>query len=196
MKYVSTCTLPWYYWYRMLERSRSERTVSSLPTIKLAWTYACLLFVWNHHLEHRERTLHSTYRFQEQGCLNGSPTVFHDKDSKTMNLKCCQQTHERNYIEHQTVWLRQICMNGIFEICVYIGNPNQTRHLGDHHRKIKVLEQGRHTMLISSWTRVLLPSRPPLRRVKMYVAISERTHRRTLEADRILKCNDSGFKGS
>ena len=26
--------------------------------------------------------------------------------------------------------------------CVYIGNPNQTRHLGDHHRRIEVLELG------------------------------------------------------
>lgn len=38
-------------------------------------------------------------------------------------------------------------MNGIYNKCVYIGNPNQTRHLGDHHRSIQVLEQGRHTLL-------------------------------------------------
>lgn len=31
--------------------------------------------------------------------------------------------------------------------CVYIGNPNQTRHLGDHHRRIEMLERERHTLL-------------------------------------------------
>ena len=31
--------------------------------------------------------------------------------------------------------------------CVYIGNPNQTRHLGDHHRRIKTPEYERHTLL-------------------------------------------------
>ena len=71
----------------MLERSISERTVSSLPTIKPAWTYACLLFVWNHHLEHRERTLRSTYRFQEQGCMTGSPTLFQYKESAFSELE-------------------------------------------------------------------------------------------------------------
>lgn len=39
-------------------------------------------------------------------------------------------------------------MNGIYKKCVYIGNPNQTRHLGDHHRRIKVRERERHTLLI------------------------------------------------
>lgn len=43
--------------------------------------------------------------------------------------------------------LRQICMNGIYKRCVYIGNPNQTRHLGNHHRRIAVLEQERPTLL-------------------------------------------------
>ena len=32
--------------------------------------------------------------------------------------------------------------------CVYIGNPNQTRHLGDHHRRIKVLVREPHTLLV------------------------------------------------
>lgn len=30
--------------------------------------------------------------------------------------------------------------------CVYIGNPNQTRHLGDHHRRIEILKRERHTL--------------------------------------------------
>ena len=38
-------------------------------------------------------------------------------------------------------------MNGIYKKCVYIGNPNQTRHLGDHHRRIETLEQERHILL-------------------------------------------------
>ena len=39
-------------------------------------------------------------------------------------------------------------MNGIYKKRVYIGNPNQTRHLGDHHRRIEVFEQKLHTLLI------------------------------------------------
>ena len=31
---------------------------------------------------------------------------------------------------------------------VNIGNPNQTRHLGDHHRRIGISKQGLHTLLI------------------------------------------------
>lgn len=38
-------------------------------------------------------------------------------------------------------------MNGIYNKSVYIGNPNQTRHLGDHHRIIEILEPKRHTLL-------------------------------------------------
>lgn len=35
----------------------------------------------------------------------------------------------------------------VYKKYVYIGKPNQTRHLGDHHRRVKVLEQEWHTLL-------------------------------------------------
>ena len=38
----------------------------------------------------------------------------------------------------------------VYKECVYIGNPNQTRHLGDHHRSIAVLEQELHTLPFAS----------------------------------------------
>ena len=34
-----------------------------------------------------------------------------------------------------------VCGNG-----VYIGNPNQTRHLNDHHRRIAILRKGLYTL--------------------------------------------------
>ena len=36
----------------------------------------------------------------------------------------------------------------VLKKCVYIGNPNQTRHLGDHHRRIEVIERERYTLLV------------------------------------------------
>ena len=43
--------MPWYHRRTVRARSKSVRTVSSLLAVKLAWTYACLLVVWNRHLE-------------------------------------------------------------------------------------------------------------------------------------------------
>ena len=38
----------------------------------------------------------------------------------------------------------------VYKECVYIGKPNQTRHLGDHHRSIGVLEQELRTLPFAS----------------------------------------------
>ena len=38
----------------------------------------------------------------------------------------------------------------VYKECVYIGKPNQTRHLGDHHRRITVLEQKLLTLPFAS----------------------------------------------